>query len=243
VTNEAPKGGQTILVVEDEGAIADNIVYALKTEGFEPRWVSTGTEALAVLGTEPVAALILDVGLPDVSGFELCKQIRRDSAIPILFLTARAEEIDRVVGLEIGGDDYMVKPFSPRELTARIKAILRRTTQVPVIGPACVSPAEDEERPAPLRIEDATKTVVCRGTPLVLSPCEFRLLEVLLRQPGRVYSRSELMERAWDEPGFATERTVDTHIKSIRTKIREVAPELDPIETRRGFGYALKARL
>jgi two-component system, OmpR family, catabolic regulation response regulator CreB len=220
-----------ILLVEDEPSIADNIVYALKTEGFVPTWCQTGQDALAKFRRQAFALVILDVGLPDVSGFELCKKLRAASSVPIMFVTARKDEIDRVVGLEIGADDYVVKPFTPRELTARVKAILRRTESGGA-APATVSPrfSIDEER---------CEIRYC-GTPLELSRYEYRLLKVLVQKPGRVYSRDQLMELAWEEPDTALDRTVDAHIKTLRAKLRAVRDDEDPIRTHRGLGYSLK---
>ncbi|MGI8602125.1 MAG: two-component system response regulator CreB [Verrucomicrobiales bacterium] len=219
-----------ILLVEDEPSIADNIIYALKTDGFESVWCATGRDALAKFGEEDFVLVILDVGLPDMNGFELCRQLRAATSVPIVFVTARKDEIDRVVGLEIGADDYVVKPFSPRELTARVKAILRRSHQAaPPLGPAPVFEVNDE------RCE-----IRYHGTPLVLSRYEFRLLKILAQKPGRVFSREQLMEQAWDEPETALDRTVDAHIKMLRAKLRAVRSDEDPIRTHRGLGYSIK---
>ncbi len=217
-----------ILIIEDEPAIADNIVYALETEGFQCRWCATGGEGLLALA-EKFDLAVLDVGLPDISGFDLCKEIRKRHDLPILFLTARAGEIDRVVGLEIGADDYVVKPFSPRELAARIKAILRRT-----------APAAAPQPSLPFRVDTDRLIIAYFEAPLELSRYEYRLLLVLLEKPGRVWSREQLMERAWDSPESSLDRTVDAHVKSLRAKLREVKPDIDPIRTHRGMGYALK---
>jgi two-component system, OmpR family, catabolic regulation response regulator CreB len=224
---------QKILVVEDEPAIADTITYALQTEGFEVVWCSTGEEALRVLGEDGVSLIVLDVGLPDVNGFDLCKEIRKTSAIPIIFLTARSDEIDRVVGLEIGGDDYVAKPFSPRELAARVKAVLRRSP----------TPENEEEAlrgDSPFVIDKQRMKMSYFGKPLDLSRYEFKILEVLLRRPGWVYSREKLMDMVWEQPEASMDRTVDTHVKTIRAKLREVNPDSDPIQTHRGVGYSLK---
>src|SRR5688572_1324080 len=167
-----------ILIVEDEPAIADTLIYALKTEGFAPEWCATGRAALAALGTKPFALVILDVGLPDGSGFDVCKTIRTQSPVPVIFLTARNTELDRVLGLELGGDDYLVKPFSPRELTARVKAILRRTNGTlssPEAAPAAATG---------FRVDDERCTIAFRGTPLDLTRYEFRLLKTLVSKPG-----------------------------------------------------------
>lgn len=220
-----------ILVVEDEPSIADNIVYALKTEGFAPSWVQTGRDALQAIAQQEFALLILDVGLPDMNGFDVCRQIRTTSGVPVIFVTARKDEIDRVVGLEIGADDYVVKPFTPRELTARVRAILRRTSGgEPARGHIADIFAVDEER----------FEIRYHGTALQLSRYEFRLLKVLVQKPGRVYSRDQLMELAWEEPDTALDRTVDAHIKTLRAKLRAVREDEDPIRTHRGLGYSLK---
>jgi two-component system catabolic regulation response regulator CreB len=223
-----------VLIIEDEAAIADTLVYALKTDGFEPVWHTTGEEGRRRLAEGGIALVILDIGLPDVNGLELCKEIRRDSTVPVMFLTARSAEIDRVVGLEIGADDYLVKPFSPRELVARVKAILRRSA-----GP------EPVERPPQrgnglFHIDKSRMEISYRDRPLELSRSEFNLLATLVRHPGRVFSREELMNLAWEDPEVCLDRTVDAHIKNIRGKLRAVDPKGDPIETRRGFGYCLK---
>jgi two-component system, OmpR family, catabolic regulation response regulator CreB len=224
---------QRILVVEDEPAIADTITYALRTEGFEVEWCPTGEESLRVLAGNPVALVVLDVGLPDRNGFDLCREIRKTSEVPVIFLTARASEMDRVVGLEIGGDDYVAKPFSPRELAARVKAVLRRAPT----GPVEVGPAQAR---SPFVVDKDRMKIWYFGSPLDLSRYEFRILEVLLRRSGRVYTREMLMEMAWEAPEASMDRTVDTHVKTIRAKLRAVKPELDPIQTHRGIGYSLR---
>lgn len=224
---------QRILVVEDEPAIADNINYALSTEGFEVCWCATAAEAEAAVQKQSPDLLVLDVGLPDRSGFELCRDIRRHSEVPVIFLTARADEVDRVVGLEIGGDDYMVKPFSPRELTARIKAVLRRTHTV-------ADPESRSSAHPAFRVDRNRMEIVYAGFALDLSRYEFRLLEVLINRPGWVFSREQLMAMAWEEPEASMDRTVDTHIKTLRTKLKAVRPEIDPIRTHRGLGYSLR---
>jgi len=225
--------GQRILVVEDEPAIADNITYALKTEGFEVAWCSTGEQALRILGEEHIDLMVLDVGLPDRNGFEVCKEVRRTSAVPIIFLTARADEVDRVVGLEIGGDDYVPKPFSPRELAARVKAVLRRL-------PAGDSASRPERASSPFTVDKQRMKIWYFGQELDLSRYEFRILEVLLERPGWVFSREKLMDRAWDSPEASMDRTVDTHVKTLRGKLHKIRPDIDPIQTHRGLGYSLK---
>jgi two-component system catabolic regulation response regulator CreB len=225
-----------ILVVEDEPAIADTIVYALSTDGFEPDWRGTGADALRAVRQRTPALAILDIGLPDTNGFELFRQLREvDPALPAIFLTARSSEVDRVVGLELGADDYMAKPFSPRELVARVRSVLRRAQRL-AAPPA--TPASDV-----FSVDDERKSIRFRGRPLELSRTEYRLLKVLVERPGRVFSRDELMERAWDDPAAAFDRTVDAHVKTLRAKLREVDATVDPISTHRGMGYSLREDL
>lgn len=223
----------SILVVEDEPGIADTLQYALRTEGFDPCWVATGEAALAHVAVSTPALVILDVGLPDTSGFEVFKQLRARADVPVIFLTARSDEIDRVVGLELGADDYVAKPFSPRELVARVRSILRRATRV--TAPA----AEPAAAAAPLLVDSGRRQIRYYGRVLELSRYEFGLLQVLASRPGHVFSRDALLARVWDDATDSLDRTVDAHVKTLRAKMRVVAPELDPIRTHRGTGYAL----
>jgi two-component system, OmpR family, catabolic regulation response regulator CreB len=224
--------GPRILVVEDEPAIADTIVYALATEGYEPIWCATGGAALDAARASEHALAVLDVGLPDINGFELFKQLQLIRAgLPAIFLTARSAEIDRIVGLELGADDYVAKPFSPRELAARVRTVLRRVQRV---SAAPAPPA------AGFEIDDERKTIRFQGRALELSRTEYRLLKVLIERPGRVFSRDELMQRAWDDPASAFDRTVDAHVKALRAKLRDIDAASDPIQTHRGMGYSLK---
>jgi two-component system, OmpR family, catabolic regulation response regulator CreB len=226
---------EKILIIEDEPSIADNIIYALSTEGLNPHWCGSGREGMAVLTTDSIDLVILDVGLPDVNGFELAREIRKISEVPIIFVTARSSEIDRVVGLEIGGDDYVVKPFSPRELTARVRAVLRRTS-----GRVVAEQPATPTSTSPFLVDEARYNISFLGCPLELSRYEFRLLRVLVQQPGRVFTRSQLMESAWEEPDMSLERTVDTHIKTIRRKLQAMSSSKEWIVTHRGIGYSLK---
>ncbi len=217
----------TILIIEDESAIADTLVYALGTEGFETRWERLGEEGFRLLQAEHIDLLILDVGLPDINGFELCKRIRGASDIPILFLTARSDEIDRIVGLEIGGDDYVTKPFSPREVAARVKVILRRRGR------------PSQPRSSGFELDTARQRVRLDGQRLELTRYEFLILQLLFSQPERVFSRAQIMDQVWDEPEAAFDRAVDTHIKTLRAKLREVRQD-ELIHTHRGLGYSLR---
>lgn len=220
-----------ILIVEDEAAIADTLVYALQAEGFVTHWTSLGGEALTLLENGVFDLAILDVGLPDISGFEVCKRLRRFSEVPVIFLTARSEEIDRVVGLEIGADDYVVKPFSPREVAARVKVILRR-----------VLPRDTAEVLAPslFQIDEAAFRIHYHGQALSLTRHEFRLLRTLLGQPRRVYSREQLLDALGVASEAGYERNIDSHIKSLRAKLRAIAPREEPIQTHRGLGYSFE---
>ena len=220
-----------ILLIEDEPAIADTVVYALSTEGFEPSWCDTGAAGLEICRSQRPALILLDVGLPDWNGFELFKQLRRDAPIPVIFLTARAEEIDRVVGLEIGADDYISKPFSPRELTARVKAVLRR------VGKFTASEPNDVPVSG-FQIDSERYQIRYQNQILALSRYEFRLLKLLIEHPQRVFSREHLLQQVWEHPEHSLDRTVDTHIKTLRAKLREADPELNPIKTHRGLGYS-----
>lgn len=225
----------TILIIEDEGGIVDNITYALKTDGFDIKWCQTGKEGLEVVENENISLIILDIGLPDVNGFELFKELRKRTNTPVIFLTARSEEIDRIVGLEMGADDYVTKPFSPRELAARVKAVLRRAARHQNSRENLV-----DKKKIPFNLDDKKKIIRYLGKPLIISRYEYRILKVLIQHPGWVYSREQLMEKAWDEPDASLVRTVDAHIKNLRCKLREVTPDCDPIVTHRGIGYSLK---
>jgi two-component system catabolic regulation response regulator CreB len=213
-------------VVEDERAIADTLLYALRTEGFEPIWCELGHQALDLVRSDEPALVILDVGLPDLSGFEVCRRIRTFSELPILFLTARGEEVDRIVGLEIGADDYVTKPFSPREVAARVRTILRRS--------------RPNHAMTGFHLDAVSRRATFASRLLDLTRFEYELLRALLAHRGRIFTRSELMEMVWAGAEDTQDRTVDTHIKTLRAKIRAVAPEADPIRTHRGLGYSLE---
>lgn len=229
-----PTPRQTVLVVEDEASIAETITYALQTEGFTPVWKSTGRDALAALAEQPVALVVLDVGLPDMSGFDVCREIHARNRTPVIFLTARSGEVDKIVGLELGADDYLAKPFSPRELTARVRAVLRRMNGNGPAAPAAVANSGTWAH------DVARCRIAYRGKALELTRNEYRLLAALLAAPGRVFNREQLMEAAWDDPGAALDRTVDAHVKLLRAKLREITPDDDPIVTHRGLGYSLR---
>jgi two-component system, OmpR family, catabolic regulation response regulator CreB len=247
----APK--PRILIVEDESGIADTIQYVLSTDGFAPLWCATAEEALQAFAQQPPALAILDVGLPDLNGFELFKQLRNlpgAHAVPILFLTARSDEIDRVVGLELGADDYIAKPFSPRELVARVRGILRRSglrpngAADPVVQTTAATSTTGKSAPAkPLLLDEERMQIRFYGRLLELSRYEYGILRLLIQRPGRVFTRDELLEKIWDDPGESFDRTVDAHIKTLRAKLKAVAPQLEAIRTLRGTGYALNEEL
>lgn len=222
----------TILVVEDEASIAETLLYALQTEGYTPLWKSTGNEAIRATEQQAIALVVLDIGLPDMSGFDVYRAIQRRQSTPVIFLTARSGEVDKVAGLELGADDYVAKPFSPRELTARVRAVLRRTEGMRALVATSTSSGWQHD------------AVRCRisyeGKALELTRNEYRLLSVLLAAPGRVFSRDQLMQAAWDDPGAAFDRTVDAHIKTLRAKLRAIAPGSDPVVTHRGLGYSFR---
>jgi len=224
----------TVLLIEDEPAIADTVLYALQTEGFTPHHELTGQTGIDWLREHQNSCdlLVLDIGLPDILGFDVCRQVREFSQIPVLFLTARDSEIDQVLGLELGADDYVTKPFSPRAVVARIRAILRRSAITENTPPCSQPPFLHHDQPA--------MAIQCLGKPLNLTAHEYKLLALLLGQPGRTFTRDQILMQAWEDPGSATDRTIDAHIKTLRAKIRLAAPEHeDPIQTRRGLGYCL----
>ncbi|MCG8570700.1 MAG: response regulator [Spirochaetes bacterium] len=223
--------------MEDEGAIADTIIYALETAGFEPVWVSTGNEGLKAFQKQSMDLIIIDIGLPDITGFEFLKKIRLQSEIPALFLTARTDEQDKIDGLELGADDYITKPFSPREMVARVKAHLRRGSLQQTNGTNADS---QENKKYLFMVDENRKTIFYCDKDLSLSFREFKIMQVFLSQPGWVFSRERILELVWDDEGDVYDRTIDAHIKSIRIKLKEVTPDFDPIHTHRGFGYSIK---
>jgi two-component system, OmpR family, response regulator RegX3 len=213
-----------LLVVEDDAAIAEPMIEGLRREGFTVTWVDTGTEALAAAGADLV---LLDLGLPDLDGYTVCRQLRAASTTPIIVVTARGTEVDKVIGLELGADDYLVKPFGFRELVARIRAVLRRTE------PA--SPADGPRDLGSLVIDRRTRRVSVDGVELALTPKEFELLALLSDDPGAVVTRQQILEEVWDPHWYGPTKTVDVHVASLRRKLGH--PEW--IETVRGVGLRL----
>ncbi len=223
-----------ILIVDDDPHLREVLRYALTREGHAVREAVHGADALRLLAAEPADLVILDVVMPELDGIETCRAIRRSSNIPIVFLSSRDEELDRVLGLEMGGDDYLTKPFSTRELVARVKAVLRRGRP----------DAREPHEPAILkagriRLDPTEHRVSVDEREIVLTVTEFSLLRVLMARPGRVYTRDELTDRAYGEGHHVSERTLDSHIRRVRQKFRDEG--LDPVETVHGLGYRLRA--
>ncbi|NDK37768.1 two-component system response regulator CreB [Pseudoxanthomonas gei] len=227
-----------ILIAEDESAIADTVLYALRSEGLEAEHCLLGREVVPRVRAGGVDVVVLDVGLPDRSGFDVCRELRSApeawvNEVPVIFLTARNDEIDRVLGLELGADDYMAKPFSPRELVARVRARLRRSQASGETGQ--ITTHGDFE------LDREGHRIRFRGMALELTRYEYMLLAALLQRPGAILSRAQLMDRGWDSDADSADRTVDTHIKTLRAKLRAAGADPDPIRTHRGLGYALEA--
>ncbi|GKT01002.1 winged helix-turn-helix domain-containing protein [Acidovorax sp. SUPP3434] len=225
-----------LLLLEDDPAIARTVAYALEREGLSIVHSLLLRDAREQLRARPFDLLVLDVGLPDGNGLDLLRDLRRDpshQATPVLMLSAHGEELDRVLGLELGADDYLPKPFSPRELAARVKALLRRAA-----APAPLAAASAP--PSPFHDDAAGQRVSLHGRPLPLTRREYRLLACLLRGAGRIQSREALLAGAWGDDSESTDRTVDTHIKTLRAKLREADPAREYISTHRGMGYCLE---
>jgi len=223
---------QRIIIIEDERDIVELVRYNFRKEGFDVESFSRGREGLDYLHRSPADLVLLDIMLPDEDGFEICKRLRADErlkTLPVIFLTAKSEEMDRVLGLEIGADDYVVKPFSPRELVARVKAVLRRQERV----------AEKREvvEAGALRLDTRTQEVTVRGRPVELSALEFKLLYFLASHPRHVFDRDRLLDEVWGRDRFVTPRTVDVHIRRLREKIEEQPNHPQFLQTVRGTGY------
>ena len=220
-----------ILLVEDEIAIAQTVMYALQADGHAVRHCFDGQQARAAVAEARFDLAILDVGLPDISGFALCGELRRKAPLPVIFLTAQAAESERVLGFDLGADDYIAKPFSLRELVARVRVVLRRGVTGTTMGEA--------KRSGVFEHDAEGRRIRYHGQALDLTRYEYGLLAALLARPGAVLSRMQLMERVWEDAPDSGDRTVDTHVKTLRGKLRAVAPETDPLRTHRGIGYSL----
>jgi two-component system OmpR family response regulator len=221
-----------ILVVDDDGHIREVVRFALGRAGHNVREADNGRAALRAVAERMPDLIVLDIVMPEEDGLATCREIRRHSRVPVIFLSSRDDELDRVLGLELGGDDYVSKPFSPRELVARVAAVLRRTAV----------PAEAVEarvvRVGALQIDLERHRCELKGRQLVLTVTEFELLHALMSAPGRVLSRAQLIERAYDGDHHVTERTVDSHVRRLRKKLADAGA--DPIETEYGVGYRLR---
>ncbi len=222
------------MLVEDDKAIGEPLQRALERDGYEVTWVSTGADALAA---DPADLVLLDLGLPDMDGLDVCKSLRSTSATPIIVLTARGEEIDRVLGLELGADDYVVKPFGSRELIARIRAVTRRTNAVPpdAEGTAGVD-VDNIQRLGILTLDRRSHRVLLRDVELILTPKEYDLLAILAEDPGALRTRGEIIDQVWDSHWYGPTKTLDVHIASLRKKLGDTAW----IETVRGVGFRLQ---
>lgn len=226
-----------ILVVDDELAITELVSFNLRKEGYEVAVANDGDSALTLASQNDFDLVILDVMLPGMNGYEVCKRIRATSSVPVLFLSARDTELDKVVGLEIGGDDYLAKPFGIRELSARVKALLRRAhTEKSGASQAAPEPVEV----AGIQLDEAAHHATSAAGPIDLTPREFELLSCLMHNAGRVLSREELLREAWGWEYLVETKTVDTHVKRLRDKLE--AAHVDPalVETVRGYGYRFR---
>lgn len=227
---------KTILIVEDEAEIADALVYVFESEGMQTVWVQTAKAAIEHLADATVDFAILDVGLPDGNGFDLFKILNEQHAMPMMFLTARSEEIDRIVGLEIGADDYVTKPFSPREVLVRVKNILKRVQVNTVVE---VQQVQADSTDYNFDVDKQQHKITYYGHALDLTRSEYLLLEKLLSSPKQIFSRRQLIEAVWSSQHPSDDRVIDTHIKSLRHKLKAENSGNTPIVTHRGFGYSL----
>ncbi|OQB25808.1 MAG: Transcriptional regulatory protein SrrA [Firmicutes bacterium ADurb.Bin182] len=222
--------GAKILVADDDKVVHEALGIYLKAEGFEPVDVFDGNEALSKINTTDISLCVLDIMMPGVSGIEVCKEIRKTSRLPVIMLTAKGEEIDRIIGLELGADDYIVKPFSPREVVARIKAVLRRTQEQQEGNEEGIIKHDE------LVIDMKSYTVILRGQPVVCTPKEIEILYLLASNPGNVFTREQLLNKVWGYDFAGETRTVDTHIKRIRAKLNNANLNWS-IKTIYGVGY------
>lgn len=233
-----------ILIVDDDAHILDVLGFALKNQGYEVIRASNGVEALALFQSENVSLVVLDIMMPELEGTEVCRQIRQDSNVPVIFLSSRDDEIDRILGLELGGDDFISKPFSPRELVARVRAVLRRANAVFGQSESNNKKSQDKEQQAllvcgQLSIRPDEYKVFWGDDEVLLTVTEYGLLRTLLRRPGKVYTREELIQLAYENNTVVSDRTVDSHLRRIRGKFK--ALNAVPIITVHGIGYKLSS--
>ncbi|MBN1206603.1 MAG: response regulator transcription factor [Myxococcaceae bacterium] len=225
----------SILVVDDDAHLREVVSFALEQAGFRVEQAENGREGLARVQRAVPALIVLDIMMPEMDGLELCREVRRAHEVPIVFLSSRDDEVDRILGLELGGDDYLAKPFSPRELVARIKAVLRRT-RPPAGAPTSHAPPAQVLQRGPLRMDLERWRASWEGREVVLTVTEFHLLAVLLRAPGKVFTRDELMTRVYED-AVVSDRTIDSHVRRIRQKF--AAAGGDVVQTVHGLGYRL----
>ncbi len=227
-----------ILLVDDEQAVQKLLAFPLHQEGYEVVPATTGQEALDRFRENEFDLVVLDIMLPQVDGFEVCRQLRAKSSVPIIMLTAKAEEFDKVLGLELGADDYITKPFSMREFRSRVKAVLRRADLSRNGDDAGTEPLDQGD----IRIDFDKRSVDIRGEPVRLTYVEFEILAILARAPGRVFSRTMLLERLWGDASYRDPRTIDVHIRHLREKIETDAKDPEFLFTVRGVGYHFRDR-
>jgi two-component system, OmpR family, response regulator BaeR len=217
-----------ILIVEDEPRLAALLGDYFRASGYQASWIANGREVIPAVKADPPDLIVLDLMLPGRDGLEVCRELRTFTNVPIVMVTARVDEIDRLLGLELGADDYICKPFSPREVVARVKAIFRRVNR----GPVPVSALG-------LTIDEEQYIAALDGKPLDLTPVEFRLLKTLAAAPGRVFSRGQLLENLYEDHRIVTDRTVDSHVKNLRRKLQRASPDRELVESVYGVGYKL----
>jgi two-component system OmpR family response regulator len=227
--NPVPK----ILVVDDDSHIREVVCFALAKDGFATVEAADGAAAVELFARERPDLVVLDILMPEMDGTEVCRRIRRDAATPIIFLSSKDDEVDRIVGLELGGDDYVTKPFSPRELVARVRAVLRRNAAPAPAGAG----ATQQLAHGKLRLDLEAFTVSWDGAAVVLTATEFAILRTLAGRPGKVFSREALMDSAYDDRRYVSDRTIDSHVRRLRGKLAAVGAA--PIETVHGLGYKL----
>jgi two-component system response regulator BaeR len=218
-----------ILIAEDEPKLAALLADYLKAAGFETQWLADGGQVIPAIRENPPALLLLDLMLPGRDGLDICRELHTFSSLPVIMVTARVEEIDRLLGLELGADDYICKPFSPREVVARVKTVLRRTQ------PDMPNAATE----APLQIDEARYSATLDGQELELTPVEFRLLKAMVAARGAILSREKLLDHLYEDHRVVNDRTVDTHVKNLRRKLEKVRPEGEVIRSIYGVGYRL----
>lgn len=231
-----------ILIVEDEPKLAAVLEAYLQLDGFVTTILDDGHQVMPFIRSTPPALMLLDLMLPGRNGMDICRELRQFSALPVIILTARIDEIDRLLGLEIGADDYVCKPFSPREVVARVKAILRRATPTAPVATADGVPQASQGSQAPqgLEVDEQFHLALLDGKELKLTPLELRLLALLMKSPGRIFSRDYLLSHLYADHRVVTDRTIDSHIKNLRRKLQVARPDSEPIASVYGVGYRLE---